>query len=107
MGDFNSDGKTDVVATDWDPSAAASVLLGNGNGTFKARQSFATGTTPRSVAVGDVNGDGITDLVTADHGSNTSAFCSATATVPFRLSRTSAQQPGLSQLLWATSTATG
>ena len=49
-----------------------SVLLGNGNGTFQAQQTFATGTypcnDPSSVAVGDVNGDGRPDLVVTDDG---------------------------------------
>ena len=43
-----------------------SVLLGNGNGTFQAQQTFAVGTDPLSVAVADLNGDGIPDLVVAN-----------------------------------------
>ena len=37
-----------------------------GNGTFQARHAFGTGDAPYSVAVGDFNGDGKSDLVTAD-----------------------------------------
>ena len=48
-----------------------SVLLGNGNGTFQAQQTFATGIDPDSVAVADVNGDGKPDLVVANDDSNT------------------------------------
>ena len=48
-----------------------SVLLGNGNGTFQAKQSFGTGSAPCSVAVADFNGDGVKDLVTADNGADT------------------------------------
>ena len=47
-----------------------SVLLGNGNGTFQAQQTFATAREPISVVLGDVNGDGKPDLVVANHGGN-------------------------------------
>ena len=56
-----------------DYSGSASVLLGNGNGTFQAKQSLGTGYAPNSVAVGDFNGDGRSDLVTADQNSNTAS----------------------------------
>ena len=49
------------------------MLLGNGNGTFQAKQSFGTGSGPYSVAVGDFNGDGKSDLVTADIDDNTAS----------------------------------
>jgi hypothetical protein len=45
-----------------------SVLLGNGDGSFQAARTFAAGTAPYSVAVGDFNGDGIPDLAVADNG---------------------------------------
>ena len=47
-----------------------SVLLGNGNGTFQAQATFAAGSFPYSVAVGDVNGDGRPDLLVANGNSN-------------------------------------
>jgi len=43
--------------------SAICVLLGNGDGTFKAQQTFATGTRPSRFAVSDINGDGKLDLV--------------------------------------------
>ncbi len=46
-----------------------SVLLGNGDGTFQARQTFATAAKPVSVAVADVNGDGRLDLTVANSSS--------------------------------------
>src|SRR5207302_540562 len=48
-----------------------SVLLGNGNGTFQGQQTFATGASPYSVAIGDVNGDGKADLAVGNQGNNT------------------------------------
>src|ERR1700678_152569 len=44
-----------------------SVLLGNGNGTFQAPVTYGTGAyQATSVAVGDVNGDDIPDLIVAN-----------------------------------------
>src|SRR5439155_7464389 len=43
---------------------AESVVLGNGDGSFRAARSFSAGSGPWSVAEGDFNGDGIPDLVT-------------------------------------------
>jgi hypothetical protein len=48
-----------------------SVLLSNGDGTFQPAQAFPAGSSPRSVAVGDFNGDGKLDLAVANYGSNT------------------------------------
>jgi hypothetical protein len=47
------------------------VLLGTGLGGFGPRTDFPTGSGPVSVAIGDVNHDGRSDLVVADSASNT------------------------------------
>ena len=72
VGDFNGDGKSDLVTTDktWD---RVSVLIGNGDGTFQATQYLGIGAWPKSVAVGDFNGDGRSDLVTANCDSATAS----------------------------------
>ena len=72
VGDFNGDGKSDLVTADFSGNTA-SVLLGNGNGTFQAKQSFGTEAGLSSVAVDDFNGDGKSDLVTADFNGNTAS----------------------------------
>ena len=47
-----------------------SVLLGSSGGTFSAATSYPTGLVPKAVAVGDFNGDGKRDLVTANTAGN-------------------------------------
>src|SRR5262249_14693957 len=46
--------------------SSVSVLLGNGDGTFDPAIASATGYGPLSLAVGDFDGDGNLDLVTAN-----------------------------------------
>jgi hypothetical protein len=60
-GDFNHDGKTDLLLYR-ESDGAASVGLSNGDGTFTfISQTFTAGFT--SVAVADYNGDGISDVI--------------------------------------------
>ncbi len=70
LADFNGDGKLDVVAAN-QGSNNISVLLGNGDGTFKSAQNTAVGQSPDSLAVGDFNRDGKADLAVANFGTNT------------------------------------
>jgi hypothetical protein len=59
LGDFNGDGKLDVVAVSL---GVVNVLQGNGDGTLQAPVLAARG--EPSVVTGDLNGDGKLDLVT-------------------------------------------
>jgi hypothetical protein len=63
VGDFNGDGKPDLIAMSF-AGNMASVLPGNGDGSFQPAQNFAGGLNPLSLAVGDFNGDGKLDLWT-------------------------------------------
>ncbi|RMH35221.1 MAG: VCBS repeat-containing protein [Nitrospirae bacterium] len=68
-GDFNQDGRLDVVTVN-STSDDVSVLLGNGNGTFRAAVSFGVGKMPMFVAAEDLTGDGRLDLAVALSGSD-------------------------------------
>jgi phage terminase large subunit-like protein len=63
-GDFNGDGKLDLVWADLNNTLYAS--LGNGNGSFQAPVSSGTALVP--VAMGDFNNDGKLDLVGLNNG---------------------------------------
>jgi hypothetical protein len=107
-GDFNGDGRADLVVLNnldtetviigrfgstthhFNPGTA-SVLLGNGDGTFQAPQTFGTGVSPTSMAVGDFNGDGRPDFAVSNSFSNSVSvftdsgggnFSSSTISVP-------------------------
>lgn len=69
-GDFNADGKPDLVTSNFGPDTI-SVLLGSGaaplaTANLGAKTDFATGTSPRGIALGDVNADGKPDLAVAN-----------------------------------------
>src|SRR6058998_3356386 len=61
IGDLNGDGKADLATANCH-SNTVSVLVGNGDGSFRAHTDFETGSYPYSVAMGDLNGDGKPDL---------------------------------------------
>ncbi len=71
VGDFNGDGKLDLVTAN-ENSDNATVLLGDGTGRFTAAPGnpFKAGKGPVSVAVGDFDGDGKLDLAIANRGDN-------------------------------------
>ena len=71
MGDFDGDGKPDLAVANGG-SNDVSVLLGNGDGTFKPAKNYEAGLGggPLWVAVGDFNLDGNLDLVVANSSSD-------------------------------------
>jgi YVTN family beta-propeller protein len=65
-GDFTGDGQLDLAVVNpgtWpDFSGSVSVLLGNGDGTFRPQGTYAVGSDPVAIVAGDFTGDGHLDL---------------------------------------------
>jgi len=88
VGDFNGDGKADLVTANVG-SNTATVLLGNGDGTFNTAASPSSGAGTAFAATGDFNGDGLSDIAVVDNNSgkvtillaHLTGMATATATV--------------------------
>ena len=72
IGDLDGDGKLDLAVTNYS-SNSVSVYRNTGtNGTvsFATKVDFTTGTNPKSVSIGDIDGDGKPDLTITNYNSN-------------------------------------
>jgi len=62
-GDMNGDGKEDLVVLS---SNQPQVLIGNGDGTFKAPVSYAGGTTSANISLADLDANNTLDMIISD-----------------------------------------
>ena len=78
-GDFNGDGKTDLAVSSPGVSdghandnafGSVDILMGLGNGTFRAPRAYFAGIGPGNLVAGDLTGDGRTDLAVVDSPSS-------------------------------------
>lgn len=67
--DVDNDGNIDLLAADY-VDARVAISLGNGDGTFDIPVFFSVGNGPRSLTIGDFNGDSKADIATANDWNN-------------------------------------
>jgi hypothetical protein len=72
-GNFDGNGTIDLAVANFNNANAStvSVFLGNGDGTFAPAVTYPVGVGPSSIATGDFNGDGVTDLAVGNQNGAT------------------------------------
>ena len=92
MGEFNGDGRLDLAAANYD-SNDVSILLGNGDGSFRAAVNYGASFHPLSIAAGEFNGDGRLDLALVNLNSDNVSILLNTCAIVHIDSLDSSYQP--------------
>lgn len=81
VADLDRDGNLDLAIADQGPvtgNSTAAVMLGRGDGTFAAPTMLEVGKFPDAIAIADLNGDGLSDLVVSNEYDGTTSVLLAT-----------------------------
>ncbi len=106
IGDLDGNGKPDLVVTNYGSATVSTFNNTSVSGTisFAAKVDFITGTQPRGVAIGDLDGDNMPDFALANYSSTTvSTFRNQCSVLPIELlSFTGYNEGGKNVLEWIT-----
>ena len=77
LADVNGDGNLDLIAANYGggfSNRSVTVQLGNGDGTFQSSVGYFAGYNNLGLAIGDVTGDGLPDIVTTTDSSSSNLY---------------------------------